>query len=167
MNDSMTIYFDLDGTLYNLYGIPNWLERITIDLDPTAYADESDEALLVDMAELHEALYALMNKGYEIGVISWLAGGATLPDGSMGEADAAYSKAVRSVKREWVSKFLPMATEVHVVKYGTPKHRVARNKGIIVDDHAGVREAWTRGAAIDATDNLIESLWRLVEECEE
>ncbi len=145
-----TIYFDLDGTLYNLYGMPNWLERITTLADPSAYAADTDDALLVDMVALHEVLYALMDKGYSIGVVTWLAKNAS----------AEYDKAVRRVKREWLKKFLPMATEIHIVRYGTPKHRIINNKvdAIIVDDNAEVREAWTRGQAIDATENLIEAL---------
>ena len=148
-----TIFFDLDGTLYDLYSQPNWLERITTMADPTAYANE--DALLVNMVDLHEVLFALMAQGYSVGVISWLAGGAS----------AEYDKAVRQVKREWVKKFLPMATEIHIVRYETPKHRVIRRQpdAIIVDDNAGVREAWTHGQAIDATKNLVESLRELLD----
>ena len=148
MTQEPTIYFDLDGTLYDLYNTPNWLERITTLEDATAYADEN--ALLVDMVELHKVLFALMDKCYTVGVISWLAGGAS----------SEFDRKVREVKREWIKKFLPMATEVHIVKYGTPKHRTIRRQpdAIIVDDNAEVRTLWTHGAAIDATENLIESL---------
>jgi len=148
-----TIYFDLDGTLYDLYGMPDWLERITALEDASAYA--SEDALLVDMVALHEILYALMAQGYTIGVITWLAGGAS----------KGYDKAVRATKREWIRKFLPMATEIHIVRYETPKHGIIRNQpnAIIVDDNAEVREAWTHGQAIDATENLIESLRGLLE----
>lgn len=148
MNAKPTIYFDLDGTLYDLYGIDGWLERITTLADATAYADE--DALLVDMVELHEVLFALMAQGYGIGVVSWLADGAS----------ADYDKAVRATKRAWIKKFLPMASEIHIVRYGTPKHRIINDKtdAIIVDDNADVRAAWTHGEAIDATENLIAKL---------
>lgn len=153
-NDKPTIYFDLDGTLYDLYNIPDWLERITTLADSSTYA--SEDALLVDMVELHNVLYALMDKGYNIGVVTWLANNAS----------PKYDKAVRKVKREWIKKFLPMATEIHIVKYGTPKHRIvnAKNNAIIVDDNAEVRYTWTHGEAIDATKNLIERLKTLVED---
>ena len=143
-----TIYFDLDGTVYDLYGQPDWLERITTLADPTAYANE--DATLVDMVALHETLHNLLAAGYEVGVVSWLAKNATED----------YNKQVRRIKREWVKKFLPMATEVHIVKYGTPKHRVIKNRdnAIIVDDAAEVREAWNRGLTIDANGDIIKSL---------
>lgn len=152
MTTKPTIYFDLDGTLYDLYNQPNWLERITTLADPTAYA--SEDALLVNMVDLHEVLYALMEQGYSIGVITWLAK----------DASKEYDKAVRQVKREWLRKFLPMATEIHIVKFGTPKHYLPNNRtdAIIVDDNAEVRERWTHGEAIDATRNLVESLRNLL-----
>jgi hypothetical protein len=157
-----TIYFDLDGTLYDLYGMPDWLQRITALEDASAYA--SEDALLVDMVALHEVLYALMAQGYTIGVITWLANG--IPAHAPVVAPAKdYATRVRAAKRDWISKFLPMATEVHIVRYGTPKHYLPNNKSdaIIVDDNSGVRAAWTHGEAIDATENLIESLRGLLE----
>lgn len=153
MTAKPTIFFDLDGTLYDLYGRPNWLEEITTLKDPSAYADE--DATLVDMVRLHEVIYKLMDKGYSIGVISWLSKGATKE----------YNSAVRAVKKVWIRKFLPMATEVHIVKYGTPKHHVMQNihaEAIIVDDSTEVREAWTRGIAIDANHDIIAALEALL-----
>lgn len=146
-----TIYFDLDGTLYDLYGRESWLARITELQDPTAYADE--DATLVDMIDLHETILRLLDSGYQVGVVSWLAKDST-PE---------YRKAVRAVKHEWVKKFLPFATEIHIVKYGTPKHHIIRDKSnaILVDDNADVRNAWTHGMTIDATQNLIEALKEL------
>ena len=150
--DKPTIYFDLDGTLYDLYSMPNWLERITALDDETAYT--SEDALIVDMVRLHETLYRLVDAGYGIGVVSWLAGGSSRK----------YDRKVRAAKREWIWKFLPMATEIHIVKYGTPKHRIINDKGnaIIVDDNATVRETWTHGMAIDATEDIIAKLERLL-----
>jgi len=146
-----TIYFDLDGTLYNLYGQKNWLERITTQADPTAYSNEN--ATLVDMVALQDVIFKLMDKGYNIGAITWLAKGASKE----------YNKAVRKVKREWIDKFLPMATEVHITKYGTSKHRLAKDKqGILVDDNAYILEKWNLGLTIDAKKNLIPQLEMLV-----
>lgn len=133
--DTQTIYFDLDGTLYDLYGQDGWLERITTLADPTAYAN--DAATMLDMDALHAAL-----RGRRVGVITWLARNAT-PE---------YAKATRRVKREWIRKHLPEATEIHIVKYGTPKHRIAKSDGILVDDDATVRAAWNRGMAIHPSE---------------
>jgi hypothetical protein len=57
--------------------------------------------------------------------------------------------------------------EVHMVKYGTPKHRVAKIRhGILIDDNSAVREAWEKygGETINPIEeDLIEALARLVE----
>lgn len=146
-NSSPTIYFDLDGTLYDLYSQPRWLERITTEADPTAYANDS--ATMVNMVALHETLFTLMEQGWSIGVISWLARGSSRE----------YDIAVRRIKRDWVKRFLPMATEVHIVKYGTPKHSVAYStNAVIVDDAPEVLTTWNRGATIDATQNILPLL---------
>ena len=151
MKKTTTIFFDLDGTVYPLYQQPAWLDRITTLADPSVYAVEDT---LVSAVKLNETLIALVHAGYSIGVISWLAGGAS-PE---------YAKASRTAKREYVKKFLPMVTEMHIVAFGTPKHRTIRNNpaAILVDDNAEVRTAWTHGETIDPTKNLLESLQNLL-----
>ena len=149
MNESTTIYFDLDGTLYDLYGQPMWLERITRIFDPSVYGAD---APLVSFADLSPILDSLVSHGYRIGIVSWCAK----------DAPKWYDAAVREMKRDWVKRFLPQVSEVHIVKYGTPKHRVVRDReGILVDDDAKVRESW-RGLTIDPAHGIIESLERLV-----
>lgn len=151
MTAKPTIYFDLDGTIYPLYDQPDWLERITTLADPSAYAAE---VMMVDEVALQEVLLDLISEGFRVGVVSWLAKDAT-PE---------YDRAVRAVKREYIKKFLPMATEIHIVKYGTKKHSVIKNphNAIIVDDDAGVRKAWTRGDTIDATGDILSALGDLL-----
>jgi hypothetical protein len=145
-----TIYFDLDGTLYDLYNVPSWLERITTLQDPTAYAEGSP---IVDPTTLATLLDTLVAKGYKVGVVSWLAG----------DASKEYDKAVRKMKRAWVKVHMPQATEVHLVKYGTPKHNIIKDKmnAILVDDNDDVRKAWTRGKTINAKENMVLDLWTL------
>lgn len=142
------IYFDLDGTLADLYGVENWLDKLHAE-DVTPYAEA---APLVDMAKLNAMCEALIASGIIIGVISW-----TAKDGSK-----EYNTAVRKVKRAWINHYLPCVTEFHVVKYGTPKHYVRKIKdSILVDDNAEVRAAWT-GETIDATKNILKALAQLV-----
>jgi len=152
-----TIYFDLDGTVYPLYSQERWLERITLDLDPTAY---SAEVTIPDPAALLDVLLSLVAEGWTIGVISWLANGIPA-ESPIVPANAEYKKAARRAKREWIRKFLPMATEIHIVQYGTPKHRIVSDPyAILVDDSAKVRAAW-RGQTIDATGDIIAALKRI------
>jgi len=144
-----TIYFDLDGTVYDLYTRADWLARLTTLADPTVY-DEPD-ALMYDAADLADTLDRLVAAGYRIGVVTWLAKDAT----------PAYAKVTRKVKRDWVKRYLPQVTEFHAVRYGTPKHRVVNTPGVLVDDDATNRARWTRGATIDATQNILPALQAL------
>ena len=146
-----TIYFDMDGTIYNLYGQTDWLERITTLCDPTAYSN--DDAIMYDSTIFSMTIDALVAKGYTIGVVSWLAGGASKE----------YKKVSRAAKKAWIKKHLPQATEVHIVQYGTPKHRIVKNKSnaILVDDNMDVRLAWPLGSTIDARQDILPVLHSL------
>lgn len=150
MTAGTTIYFDLDGTVYDLYSLPEWLERITTREDATAY---TDGAPLHNPAELASVIGELVAAGYRIGVVSWVAGGNPSPE---------FVKRIRAAKKAWIREHLPHVTETHIVKYGTPKHRIVRDRaGILVDDNAEIRERWT-GATIAADANLLDSLRSLL-----
>jgi len=126
-----TVYFDMDGTIANLYQIPQWLERIQA-FDETPYLLATTMA---NMQQLSRYLNKLQKNGIKLGIISWLAKNGT-PD---------YNSRVRKAKRKWLQKHLSSVTwdEMHLVKYGTPKHLVAKDKnGILFDDNAEVRQKW-------------------------
>lgn len=135
------IYFDMDGTIADLYGVPNWLEMLHNE-DTTPYADAAN---LVNMDELQEIISGFVKLGVIIGVISWSAMGGS----------RAYNKAVRAAKKQWINDRLQGITEFHVVKYGTPKHRVANVKdSILVDDNEDVRTAWKNGNTVNAENSF-------------
>lgn len=83
-----------------------------------------------------------------IGVISWLARGS----------DPDYDKAVRRAKKKWLADNFPWATEVHIIKHGTPKQYAAKVKtdAILVDDEVANCEKWKNSArgyrAVQARD---------------
>jgi len=146
------IYFDMDGTLYDLYSVRDWESRLRGE-DETAYCEGYP---LGDMCELNCLLEDFITLGYIIGVITW-----TARDGSK-----EYNKRVRKVKRQWISDNLPCVSEFHCVKYGTPKHRVATYKNsMLVDDNAEVRHAWKNGATVDATnyDEAVRALRKILQ----
>lgn len=141
------IYFDMDGTLADLYNVPDWLSKLT-QSDVTPYVDATP---IGNPEELKRVLNGLKKRGYHLGIVSWTAKGAT----------SQYSRATRRAKIEWLNRHYPnVFEEVHVVKYGTPKKRVTRFKrSILVDDNEEVRTKWgTR--TIDATDfqNILKNL---------
>ena len=147
------IYFDMDGTIANLYGYENWLDMLHVE-DTTPYEDCD---VLVNVNEMREVLNAFVLAGITIGVISW---------GAMGGSKD-YCKRTRKAKKNWCDKYFPnLFTEFHVVKYGTPKHTVRNIKdSILVDDNADVRKAW-KGQTVDASDpaQTVRKLWELLEQ---
>lgn len=132
------IYFDMDGTIADLYGYDSWLELLREE-DTRPYEEAKP---LVKMNQLEALGAAFQALGITLGIISWSAMG--------GSKD--YNKATRKAKMEWINKHCPIFTEFHTVKYGTPKYQVAKFKNaVLVDDNPKVREQW-KGYTIDATE---------------
>jgi hypothetical protein len=58
------------------------------------------------------------------------------------------------------------ADEIHIVKYGTTKANCTRHHGgfqILVDDNEKVRKGWTLGDTIDANENILKELKKLLD----
>lgn len=139
------IYFDMDGTIADLYGVENWLENI-LQRNIRPYKEAKT---LVRMASLARLLNKLQRQGYIIGIVSWLAKNSTQE----------YNERVTQAKIDWLERHLPSVhwNELHIVEYGTPKQTVVQyNKGILFDDEEQNRTNWT-GTAYDV-DNIIEVL---------
>ena len=152
------IYFDMDGTIANLYGVENWLGELR-SYNPRPYAEAEP---MWNMARLGLILEAMKLSGWTIGVITWLSKDST----------AEYDRAVRAAKREWLREYglLHIMDEIHMVKYGTPKHTTANLRhGVLVDDNQAVREAWENygGDTIDPTTtdllDYLENLWETMD----
>lgn len=148
----MTIYFDMDGTIANLYGVEDWLPKLRAE-DASPYEDAEPLINIIDFCEL---LSDLQNTGFSLGIISWTAKNGT----------DSYNKKVRSVKKIWLLEMFPeiIFDEIHIVKYGTRKDYVAKDKnGILFDDDETVREKW-RGQAINPnSQDIIETLRKIKE----
>lgn len=130
------IYFDMDGTLFDLYGVEGWLSMLRSE-NPYPY---QVAAPMVDMAKLRELMLRKREQGIRFGVVSWLSK----------ESSPEYKKAVRITKMQALEKWLglDLFNEIHLVKYGTPKHYVAETIGILIDDDFRVREAWERRGGV-------------------
>lgn len=136
------IWFDMDGTITNLYGVNGWLEYIIAeDTKPYEIAKP-----LVNMNALARVLNRLNRNGYTINVVSWTAKNGT----------EEYNKAVAEVKKAWLKKHLASVklTAVDIIPYGTNKSE--NRNGILFDDEEPNRKAWN-GTAHNA-DNIIETL---------
>lgn len=129
------IYFDLDGTLADLYAVSDWLDHLTNErTDPYAEAK-----VMLNMALLARYLHKVQNAGYHIGIISWLSKNGTMD----------YNMAVYRTKLEWLEKHLPSVewNEIQIVPYGTPKSEaVLYGDGILFDDEEPNRTEWGENA---------------------
>lgn len=123
----MHVYFDMDGTIADFYGVEGWLDAI-LRGDTMPY----DTAPTMGNIERLAALCAAY--GATVGVISWLVRGST----------PGYDKAVRRAKKAWLADNFPWATEIHIIKHGTPKQSVAKAKtnAVLIDDECRNCEKW-------------------------
>ena len=139
-----TVYFDMDGTIADLYSVENWLPLLRA-YDPKPYAEAKP---LVNLNSLARILNRLQRQGIRIGIISWLSKCST-PE---------YDAKVTTAKEKWLAKHLSSVDfdEIHIVPYGTPKETFATINDILFDDEAKNRENWI-GKAFDV-DSIIEIL---------
>ena len=125
----MKIWFDMDGTIADLYGVDGWLENLHAhDTRPYEIARG-----LGNLALIARLLNKVQKNGHEIGVISWTA---------RIDSDE-YNARIATAKREWLARHLPSVTwdTVKVVAYGTNK-KTACGEGILFDDEENNRKTW-------------------------
>lgn len=138
----MVIWFDMDGTFVDLYGVENWLEMLV------AHNEKPYEIAkpLFRMNTFARELNKLKKMGYEIGVISWLSK----------NSNNEYDNRVKTAKENWLKTHLKSVefNYVEIVPYGTPKNE-GRN-GILFDDEKPNRDSWN-GTAYNA-ENIMEIL---------
>ena len=149
--EKMRIYFDMDGTLANLYSIDNWVDRLE-SYDSSVY-EEADP--LFDFRQFARILNKLQDKGVYIGIISW--------NSKCG--DDKYHEAVKMAKKRWLARHLPSVVwdEIHIIKYGAPKHfNCQDNSGILFDDNEEVRKLWNKRGMSFSEKDVIEVLLRLL-----
>ena len=142
---NITINFDMDGTIADLYANPNWLPLLRA-FDPTPYATAKP---LLRLNVLARKLNELQKAGYELAIISWLSK----------ESNAEYDEAVIATKMAWLAEHLPSVKwdRITIVPYGTPKQNFCNNPlDILFDDEERNRTNWT-GRAYDVK-NIMEIL---------
>jgi hypothetical protein len=142
---NITINFDMDGTIADLYANPNWLPMLRA-FDPTPYATAKP---LLRLNVLARKLNALQKAGYELAIISWLSK----------ESNAEYDELVTATKMAWLAKHLPSVKwdRITIVPYGTPKQNFCENPlDILFDDEERNRTNWTGRAY--GVQNIMEIL---------
>ena len=126
-----TIWWDMDGTIANLYAVENWLPMLRAE-DTTPYVEAK---VMWNMSQLARLMNQVQKLGYRLGIISWT---------SKGGSDL-YNIAVDTAKREWLDTHLASVNfdYVYIVKYGTPKSLVMQTEDdILFDDEEQNMESW-------------------------
>lgn len=152
MREQKWIWLDMDGTFVDFYGVKGWLEYLMAN-DTTPY--EIAEPIY-NVLDLLEVLVELKAQGYNIGIVSW----------SSKARDVDFDKLVEKAKRKWLLNrcFDLVIDKFIVTQYGVCKADTCRKygNGVLVDDEEQNRNAWDLGATINAQNNIIEELWKLV-----
>ena len=151
MDDNKTLVFDMDGTIADFYGVANWLDYL-MNEDTTPY-DVANP--MYNMEYLKGLLLVLKYQGWKIVVTTWLAKGGSKE----------YNDRTRKAKLEWLDKYGFPYDEIHLVKYGTTKANCTRKIGgyqILFDDNEKVRKGWKLGDTVNANENLLKYLEKLV-----
>lgn len=145
MTQTKAIYFDMDGTIADLYAVDGWLEMLQA-YDPTPYEMAKP---LVRLSTLARLLNRLQADGYTLGIVSWLSK----------EPTPSYDEMVIKAKLEWLENHMPSVEwdEINIIPHGTPKQNVVKEPfGILFDDELKNRNEWV-GTAYDE-NNILEIL---------
>lgn len=126
-----TIWFDMDGTIANLYAVDNWLGKLR-SYDPSPYAEAE---VMLNMSLLARYLNKLQKLGYWIGIISWASKDSTKE----------YDEAVADTKRKWLATHLASVAFdfTLITAYGVPKELwMNTTDDILFDDNEEIRGEW-------------------------
>ena len=129
-----TIFFDMDGTIADLYGIEGWLDRL----------HNEDKTIFLECAPLiseKELLNKFPAEQYEIKILSMTPLGAT----------DEYCANVAEQKSAWLDRYFPTLTKRIYKKYGHNKNLKGSASAILVDDSAPIRATF-RGTAINPAE---------------
>ena len=163
-----TVWFDMDGTLYDLYNIPGWLELLQME-EPGIFRHGQP---MYNPFFIRQAILALIAHGWQVGVITWAPKGVA-------EEEPFFIETKRA-KQEWLRRHYPELLEnFYCLPYGQSKaicacdHWKERSLDpdmgvqILVDDNMLVRDEWADGwethfKAIDANSDYVKTLEGLV-----
>ena len=157
---SKKIYFDLDGTLYGLYKIPNWREMLD-DEKAGVFVSGNWQFSEQRQKEFSFCIYELLKNGYDFGVISWLPM----------QASPEYEEICRREKLQWINENLPFVSENNLIPYGIPKQKAIQKRASemwLIDDNVEIINEWEtavqrRGLLINNDFDVVSALSFLIE----
>ena len=137
----MTFVFDMDGTLFDLYGVDNWLPQLRAeDISPYLAAKP-----MINFSLLARYLNRIQRAGHKIMVISW----------TSKESTPEYHSQVAWAKFKSLRRHLPSVHWDAIVfaNYGTEKSAIVKDsKAFLFDDDEDVRTNWQGGLAFEPVD---------------
>lgn len=147
------LWFDLDGSIVDFYGVDHWLDDIRA-FNPRPYRVAKP---LYNMYTLCAILYGLRREGWHIGVISWLSK----------EPEVQFDMEVIRAKNDWLKAYgmADLCDEIVICSHGLRKAEICRQfcrNGILVDDEEKNRQDWDLGLTIDARENVLGALLKLL-----
>lgn len=127
------IWFDMDGTIADLYGVEDWLSYLRKeDTHPYDIAKP-----MLNFSLFARFIHKLQNLGWEFGIVSW-----TSKVGS-----EFFNEQIAISKIKWLNKHLPSVEwdYIEIIPYGVNKFELCGG-GVFFDDEIGNREAWGENA---------------------
>lgn len=157
-----SIWFDMDGTIAELYKVKDWLPALRSN-DWSVY----DKCLpRAHFERINAAIEALVENGWQVGVITWA---------SKGIGWDRHLDAIGETKFEWLCRFFPALADgkFACIPYGEDKglymiHQMNTNYDpgniyYLVDDNKEVRAAWRKHGENFKTINASRSFHRAIE----
>lgn len=131
------IFFDLDGTIAELYKVEGWLPKLRNN-DWSVY---SECAPRHNYQRINAAIEALIANGWQVGVITWA---------SKGIGWNKELQEIAGIKFNWLCKFFPALAggNFACIPYGYSKADYLEEMGdaykvaYLVDDNKEVRQEW-------------------------
>lgn len=137
----MTFVFDMDGTLFDLYGVDNWLPQLRAE-DTSPYLAAKP---MINFSLLARYLNRIQRASHKIMVVSW----------TSKESTPEYHSQVAWAKFKSLRRHLPSVhwDAIIFANYGTEKSTLVKDsKAFLFDDDEGVRANWQGGLAFEPVD---------------
>lgn len=145
----MKFYFDMDGTIVDLYGVPGWLEKLQAS-DPSPYVEAKP---LINLSLFARYIHQLQAQGHEVCIISWCSKDST----------PQYDFEVIRAKHSWLREHLPSVTfdSIVITEYGKEKGASVNcdPDDVLFDDDVVNRRHWRKmhnGVAFNELDLLFK-----------
>ena len=137
----MTFVFDMDGTLFDLYGVDNWLSQLRAE-DASPYLAAKP---MINFSLLARYLNRIQRAGHKIMIVSW----------TSKESTPEYHSQVAWAKFKSLRRHLPSVhwDAIIFANYGIEKSTLVKDsKAFLFDDDEGVRTNWQGGLAFEPID---------------